>query len=138
MKKHLHYLIIIVLALFIMSSCVNKKKEAAKLIEAGKIRSDNSDFEGAVRDFTKAIEYTPENPKIWYLRGNMYVNMLKITEALKNFNKAIELDDRYADAYFNRAYVYFILKEKDKSCADYLMSAKLGKENVEDKLRNCR
>jgi len=138
MKELLKYTSLIVLSLFIMTSCVDKKKEASKFIESGKIRTDNSDFEGAIKDFTKAIEFTPENAKIWYYRGNIYVSMQKITEALSNYNKAIELDEKFTDAYFNRGYAYFILNEKDKSCADYLMAAKLGKDNVGDRLRNCR
>ena len=138
MKTLLKYSFLITFALFITTSCVDKKKEAAKYIESGKIRTDNSDFEGALKDFSKALEFTPENAKIWYYRGNIFINISKTTEAVTNYNKAIELDDKYADAYFNRAYAYFILHEKDKSCADYLMAAKLGKENVNDNLRNCR
>lgn len=138
MKIVSNYSFLIILALLISTSCVNKKKEAAKLIESGKMHSDNSNFEGALKDFSEAIDYTPENPKLWYYRGNVYINMSKITEAVTNYNKAIELDDKYADAYFNRGYAYFILNDKDKSCSDYLMAAKLGKENVADRLKNCR
>ena len=48
--------------------------------------------------------------------------------SLENFNKAIELDDSNADAFYYRAFVYFEFLQTQTACANLSKAASLGHE----------
>ncbi|MBN2173256.1 MAG: tetratricopeptide repeat protein [Bacteroidales bacterium] len=51
-----------------------------------------------------------------------YINLVYLKnfeEAIDYFNKAIEINPEYADAYYNRGFAYELLKDVEKSRADY-------------------
>jgi hypothetical protein len=59
-------------------------------------------------------------------------------EAIIDFNKAILLNDKYTDAYYNCGYAYSILGNADKACENYFIAFKMGKPNIEDKIIKCK
>ena len=52
----------------------------------------------------------------------------KFDEAIKLYNKAIEADDKYASAYFNRALSYALLKEYESAARDAVAAMQLEPE----------
>lgn len=71
-----------------------------------------------------AIAMNPTEPSLYYNVGVMNMNMNKIDEAIKNFEKAIELRPDYGDAYTNIGAAYVnqanpIIEEMNKNLSDF-------------------
>jgi tetratricopeptide (TPR) repeat protein len=58
-------------------------------------------------------------------RGNAYGKIGDYHEALKDFNKVIELNDRDADAYYNRGLTHKKLSQLDNALIDYSTAIEL-------------
>jgi tetratricopeptide (TPR) repeat protein len=119
-------------------SCVDKKQKANKLIIEALLKSDDYDFNGALNKYNQAIILDSTNAKIWFLRGNIKMSLKMFNEAIFDYNKSIELNEKNMDAYYNRGYAYFILGNEDKACENYFVAYKMGKSNIEDKIKNCK
>ncbi len=57
--------------------------------------------EKALANLQKALETDPENKTIWFALGTNYETVGNIEEAEKAYNRCIEIDPAYADAYYN-------------------------------------
>ena len=68
--------------------------------------------------WSNVIEHYPNNFLGYMNRGEFRVSKLKDTLALEDFNKALQLNPDYAGLYFNRAFVYTRLKQKDLAYTD--------------------
>ncbi len=72
----------------------------------------SGDYEGAVADFTKAIEIDPNYAPAYDSRGIAHFRLGNNVElALADFSKAIEIDPENVNAYSNRCSAYRILKQ---------------------------
>ena len=94
-------------------------KTAEDWIESGKDKYYNNDYQGAIADFTKAIEINSRSEVAYAYRGDMKKLLNKYSEALIDFNKAIELDPDYVFAYFMRAIVKSDLKDYHGAFANF-------------------
>ena len=86
-------------------------------------KDDTNYYHLALKDFNDALTHAPA--KIEYLsnRGASYVSLKQETNALNDFNKAIEIDSEYANAYLNRSVIYNrqnLLKEALTDLKTYL------------------
>jgi hypothetical protein len=54
------------------------------------------DFEGAIKDFTKAIEIGPQNSALHYLRGTTLLKLDKFQDAIDDFNEILMLEPENA------------------------------------------
>jgi tetratricopeptide (TPR) repeat protein len=80
--------------------------------ECGK---DHSSVEGC----TAFIHKNPRNAVAYYNRGNAYKAKGDLDRAIADYNKAIEIDLRYAHAYNNRGIIYKDRGDLDRAMADY-------------------
>lgn len=78
----------------------------------GSTKDKDKDHKGAIEDFTRAILYKPDYKHAFYNRGTARKELGKeindttlLILALNDFNKAIELDEYFVEAYNNRAMV---------------------------------
>ncbi len=53
----------------------------------------------ALKDYSDAIRFDPNNPVYYYNRGMTYSDIENINQAIIDFTKAIEINPNYADAY---------------------------------------
>ncbi len=67
----------------------------------------------AIETFTKINSYQ-EDAKYYLKIGVCYYNKQKIDEAINNYNKAIELNPAYTEAYFNKGICLCNQKKKKK------------------------
>jgi tetratricopeptide (TPR) repeat protein len=68
--------------------------------------------------------------KAYYDRGIAYGNKKDYDRAITDFNKAIELDPKYAAAYVGRAAGYANKSDRDRAIADYRKSLELDPNNT--------
>jgi tetratricopeptide (TPR) repeat protein len=72
----------------------------------------------AIQDYDTLEDLDPR-PFMFDGRGNMWMAKKDYKKAMKDFNKAIYLDPKFAPAYHNRAWVWVVLDEKARALADY-------------------
>jgi tetratricopeptide (TPR) repeat protein len=89
---------------------------------SGSMKSNLEDFEGAVIDFSKAIELDPNNsnvPIYFCSRGNSKFGLGKYKDAIEDYNNAIQIEPNYPDAYLKRANAYEKLNNHEESNKDF-------------------
>ncbi len=65
-------------------------------------------------------------PAIHFFKGVAYVMKGQYDQAIADFNKAIELNPKYAMAYSNRVYAYIYLVKIVRACDDWKKACDLG------------
>ncbi|MEZ4774524.1 MAG: tetratricopeptide repeat protein [Bacteroidia bacterium] len=83
------------------------------------------DYNGALKDYTKAIKTEPENPDLYLGRGKCYLKLDKGKQAFADFNKTIELYPNYREAYILRAGIHQQELNYPLSIADLSMALTL-------------
>ena len=76
-------------------------------------------FAQAETYWTTLIDKFPQNPAVWSNRGNVRVGQYKLTEAIADFDRSIELAPEYPDAYLNRGIAYEGKRLWDEAISDY-------------------
>jgi tetratricopeptide (TPR) repeat protein len=94
---------------------------------------DNAKFKERLEE---AISLNPTEPTLYYNVGVMNMDQKNIDEAIKNFEKAIELKPDYADAYNNIGAAIIekaapIIDQMNKSLADFKKYDKLQLQQFE-------
>jgi ribosome-associated translation inhibitor RaiA len=84
----------------------------------------------AIANYTKALDIQPESNEAIGLRAKAYAAKMKMKEAENDYNQAILLNDRNADNFVGRGYVYFRLGEYEKALSDYEKAITLNKEII--------
>ncbi len=96
----------------------------------GNIRDIEQDPQGALSDFSKAIELNPDYTMAYNNRGIIKGSLQDYEGALEDFSKAIELEPDYADAIYNRGNAHYYLKQFNEACSDWSLAAYLGSEQA--------
>ena len=93
----------------------------------------NGNFKKAIEKFNKSIELKKDFAVTYFYRGAAYHSIEEYDEAMLDYTKAISLDPKMTDAYYNRAKI--ILSRKDiqnpdikKAIKDLEMALKLDKK----------
>lgn len=73
------------------------------------------DFPKAINDASHALQLEPNNVRAHFVMGNCYNDMNQLNEALREYNKCIELNNDEGEHYFKRAIVYG-KKQDFKAC----------------------
>ncbi len=91
----------------------------------------------ALKHIEQAFEVSSghDESELYKLRGNIYLMINENVSAIENYNKAIELDNNYAEAYFNRALANIIIYNKADACYDLQKCLDLGFIKAEDKMK---
>lgn len=77
-----------------------------------------NDFEGAISDFSKAIEFDHTRLAFYLNRALSYTKLNQYREAVKDYTKVVEIDRNLADAYLYRSRAYEKLGEYDLALKD--------------------
>lgn len=93
--------------------------EGEKIAKKAFLAADRGDFAKSETYWTTLIENFPDNPAVWSNRGNVRVGQYKLTEAISDFDRSIEIAPEYPDAYLNRGIAYEGKKLWDKAISDY-------------------
>lgn len=101
-----------------------------KAFENGEERYKEGDYEGAVLDFTLALEKDPGNPEIHYQRAMCYFHLKKKTLALLDADKAVEMQPNYSFRYASRAFMRDSFGDVMGAIQDYKEAINLDPEDA--------
>lgn len=86
----------------------------------------------ALSQFKKSVEINKYNALSHKGLGNLYANFLnEHGRAIHHFSKAIDLEKRSADIFFNRGCSHMILQEMEKAEQDLRKAAKMDHSNAQ-------
>merc|ERR1719154_693205 len=112
------------------TSIKDKKEEGNSLFKDGK-------YDEAFKLYTEALEIDKfnikTNAKLFFNRATVYVKLGKLSEAIDDCTKAIELDKTYQKPYLRRAKAYMEIESFDQAVKDYEQLLKMDSVNKEYK-----
>ncbi len=88
----------------------------------------NGDYIGTIADCNQALKLMGKKPSpiVYNNLGQAYRELNKLDSAFYFFNKAIDIDSHFSQAYFERGKVFLKNNENDKACIDWRKSVSLG------------
>jgi len=92
-------------------------------------KDDKGDYNGAISDYTKAIEIYPNNASAYYNRGSAKADLKDFKGAISDYTKAIEINPNDSDAYFNRADSKYQLKDYYGAISDFTKAIEINPNN---------
>jgi len=91
----------------------------------GDIKVLKRDLNGAIDDFSQAIELEPHS-KYFFNRGNCYFELNKYQEAIDNYNQAVNLNANFSLAFFNKSLALQALDKMTEACDSATQAANLN------------
>jgi serine/threonine protein kinase/tetratricopeptide (TPR) repeat protein len=86
------------------------------LKEAGDLY-DKKEYDAAIEAYGKAVQHNPKRPRAYYERGLTYRYQGKTDEAIADYTRAIERDEKFVPGYLSRALAY--LTKRPATGMDY-------------------
>jgi tetratricopeptide (TPR) repeat protein len=118
---------------FLIKALEIDNQNASFLMMAAELCYLQKDYDEAYHFINKAIVVCPFRKDLYYWRALVFVKYNKPEVAIGDLNKAISIDDHYADAYRLRAHCKMLSGDIE----NYLKDLKLA-QNVIDYLHNQR
>ena len=87
-------------------------------------------FEDSIKKYSISLELN-EDAGAYNNRGNAYVRLGEHERAIKDYDKAIELNPDYAKAYYNRGLAYAEQQKYNEAIKDYNKAIKLNPDYAE-------
>jgi tetratricopeptide (TPR) repeat protein len=108
------------------SATDSQVKDAEYAFQLGRTHYDNSFFEVAIEQFTKAISLNPKHAQAYKYRGIVYDELGEHERAIPAYDEAIRLDPEYPWAYYHRGRAYQALGMRDEAARDSAKASELG------------
>jgi tetratricopeptide (TPR) repeat protein len=99
----------------------------------GNAYAAKKDFRNARTAFMEALKRNPRAELAYFSLGGLEIQMNKPAEALKNYEKAIELNPSFGEAYKNAAILYY-MAEDYKPALDYFQKYLSYTDNENEKI----
>jgi tetratricopeptide (TPR) repeat protein len=100
--------------------------ELAKIAEEsarqGQKKYDQKNFQGAIEDYTKALQFKSDDAILYQSRGQARRDLGKKEEALADYTQAIQLKPELALTYWKRGELYRELGKSKNAIEDYTKS----------------
>lgn len=101
------------------------------LFDRGFAKYTQGDYFGAIDDYTRSLGLNP-TAVAYCNRAIANDELGENIAALKDYNKAILINPKFAEAYFNRGSLKFEQSDVKGACEDWLKAADLGIEDARD------
>ena len=92
------------------------------------------DSQGAIADYSKAIELDPKYFTAYQFRGTSKYYLNDYEGAIADYSKAIELDPQYKEAYYSRGFVNNERGYRNAALPDMEQAKRLGYANAQTKI----
>lgn len=99
---------------------------AADFYLQGGDKLNRRDYQGAIADFTQAIELNPDYAEAYYSRSLGHYRQRNAPKALEDLTQAIELNPQYTQAYVQRGVVQANSRNTPASLNDYRQALRLS------------
>ena len=100
----------------------------AMINEFNASQGTNIDLKSAnvLGDLSAAIQLAPQNPYLYYDRATLYAQRNDYQRAIDDYTRAIQLEERLAEAWYNRGLAKLHAKRIDEGIADLSKAGELG------------
>src|SRR5690606_30833211 len=88
---------------------------AAAYILRGDVHQRQRDFDAADEDYKRSAQIDDSDPRLFVSRSALNITEGNVTGGLRNADKAIALDPKDADAWYNRAWALYQGNDLDKA-----------------------
>jgi len=105
--------LLIILGTFLTSAAT--AQDAEKYLDSGYEKYSEENYEGAIKDFNKALKTNDSNPEIYFLRGVSFSSMGEKVKAMNDLQKAVELNPEYGEAYYEIGYIFLTDKNANEA-----------------------
>jgi serine/threonine protein kinase/HEAT repeat protein/Tfp pilus assembly protein PilF len=102
-------------------------RNATEYFHRAYARGVQKDFQGALHDYTQAIELQASFGEAYYKRGQIRSEMQQYRQALQDYHFALQLNPELTEIYESRASVYEKREEWTLALNDYQVLLKQGK-----------
>ena len=107
-----------------------KPKDAEGFVQRASARGFNGDMNGAIADFSRAIELDPKSTSAYYHRGIARLEKAEFDAAIGDLNRAIELSPNTSDYYNDRGLAKLRKGDNDGAIADFTRAIELDPKNA--------
>ena len=104
------------LALFFCLTCFGQTAE--DFLKSGITKHNSKDYEGAIKDYGKAIKIDKNLREGYFNRGVCELALQDFKSALIDINKTLELDNSFVQAYYCRATIYVSMQKYTQALPD--------------------
>jgi len=119
-------------ALELYESLIKKNSEDYSLYyERSLLFNSMEKYDEQVKDLKKALENKPDFEQGAFDLGNYYMNKGENAIALKYFDQAIHNNNKYVEAYINKAIVHFRQNDVTNALSSIEIATKIGPEKRE-------
>jgi tetratricopeptide (TPR) repeat protein len=94
-------------------------------LNRGLYKKNNKDLQGAIDDYTRAIELKPDFAEAFNNRGEAYFYLRKYENAISDYSRAISLKPGNAGGYYNRGLAYENNDQFEEAVKDYSRAIEL-------------
>jgi len=84
-----------------------------------------------MKEYDEGVKRNPKDSKLYANRATTLVKLLDFPSALRDIDRALELDPTYVKAYVKKGAIHYGLKEYHKSVESYEKGLKLEPDNEE-------
>jgi len=107
-----------------------KPNDAEGFVTRGQARGFNGDVNGAIGDFSRAIEFDPQATSAYYNRGIANLQKRNLDQAINDLSRAIELSPNTADYYSDRGIAKLRKRDYDGAIADFTRAIELDPKSA--------
>ncbi len=129
-------LILVCLGLSLMAVPVQGQSKRSELAAVNRQRAEISmadgKFDRAIAYLDTALENTPRDPMLYLMRGKACLANKEPRAAILDFSKALKLDPKLGEAYYQRGLAYQIKGKTAKAEHDFDTARQLNYVPVKD------
>lgn len=136
MKKNIILSLILIISSFLLVGCGSKKPEQIALRDQGIFMMEAGDYEGALKNFNKALSLCPGRITdleidICYYKAAAYNALDMKEEAIDVYTSIINYNDKKFEPFFYRGSVYASMGELGDAVEDYDMAVSRNKNDYD-------
>ncbi len=105
-------------------------QRADEFTNRGIIKWKGGDYQGAIADYSKAIELNSQDAFAYNLRGLVKYKLQDYQGAISDYSSAIEINPQRAHSYANRGVAKGVAGDLVGACADWRKAAGFGLEDA--------
>jgi len=103
-----------------------KDRQAEEHFKRGNAHGERNDFDGAIAEFSKAIQLRPKYALAYYQRGHAHVLKGQNGQAIADFTEVLRIEPNKAGAYLARGRAYCEKKEYGAGIKDITEAVRLN------------